>query len=209
VGVVADVLDSALDQTPTPAVFVPVDQFTAGSWVTYVLRTPKPTPALASAVEREVQAVSRQASVPNGSLMRDRLMRSIRDRSFATMIVVLFAAAAVGVSAAGLVGVVGATVARRTREIAIRMAVGAQAGDVRRLVTREVVAATSLGAAVGLMAGGWVSTTMESLLFGVSPADPIALALATVLLMAAVVAAAWVPARRATRLSPTVALRVE
>jgi ABC-type antimicrobial peptide transport system permease subunit len=141
--------------------------------------------------------------------MRDRLMRSIRDRSFATLIVAFFGIAAIGVSAAGLVGVVGFVVARRTREIAIRMAVGARRSDVRRLVTREAALASGAGAVVGFVAGGWLSRTMESFLFGIRPADPISMVLAAVALVAIVGGAAWVPARRAMRLSPVEALRVE
>jgi ABC-type antimicrobial peptide transport system permease subunit len=136
-------------------------------------------------------------------------MRSIHDRSFATLIVIFFGVAAIGVSAAGLIGVVGSVVARRTREIAIRMAIGADRADVRRLVTREAVLASGLGAATGLSAGAWLSKTMESFLYGVSPADPLSMALAAVALMAIVIVAAWVPARRAMRLSPADALRVE
>jgi predicted permease len=208
VGVVKDVFDIALDREPTPAAFIPIDDRTRGM-ATYVLVARRPGPALAAAVDHEILAVNPGAVVADGGLMRDRLMRSIHDRSFATLIVIFFGVAAIGVSAAGLIGVVGSVVARRTREIAIRMAIGADRTDVRRLVTREAVLASGLGAAVGLSAGGWLSKTMESFLYGVSPADPLSMALAAAALMAIVVAAAWVPARRAMRLSPADALRAE
>jgi len=209
VGVVKDVFNVALDRAPTPAAFIPIDDMTRGTWVTYVLSARQPGLALAAAVDREILAVNPGAVVADGGLMRDRLMRSIHDRSFATLIVIFFGVAAVGVSAAGLVGVVGSVVAKRTREIAIRMAMGADRADVRRLVTREAVLASGLGAAVGLSAGGWLSKAMESFLYGVSPADPLSMVLAAAALMTIVIVAAWVPARRAMRLSPADALRVE
>jgi predicted permease len=210
VGVVKDVIDGALDRAPTPAAFIPFDRYDiSGYLTTYVVRAGSPGPTLAAAIEREVSAENPAATVSDGGLMRDRLMRSIRDRSFATLIVAFFGIAAIGVSAAGLVGVVGFVVARRTREIAIRMAVGARRSDVRRLVTREAALASGAGAVVGFVAGGWLSRTMESFLFGIRPADPISMVLAAVALVAIVGGAAWVPARRAMRLSPVEALRVE
>jgi ABC-type antimicrobial peptide transport system permease subunit len=125
------------------------------------------------------------------------------------MMFAFFAVAAIGVSAAGLVGVVGFVVARRTREIAIRMAIGASAAEIRRLVTREATLASSCGAVLGLTLGAWLSRTMESLLFGIGPADPVSLAVTTALIVAIGFTAAWVPARRALKLSPSAALRIE
>jgi ABC-type antimicrobial peptide transport system permease subunit len=89
------------------------------------------------------------------------------------------------------------------------MAIGAGTADVLWLVTREAATASAVGAVLGLITGGWVSRTIESFLYGVSPADPGAMALAAVALVAIVAVAAWVPARRAVRLSPSQALRVE
>lgn len=210
VGVVNDVFDTALDRTPTPSAFVPIsDRDLSASWTTYVVRSAGADPALATAIEREIHAVNPRVAVADGGIMRDRLMRSIQDRSFATLMVTFFGAAAIGVSAAGLVGVVGFVVARRTREIAIRMAIGAGRADVRRLVTREAARASAAGAGIGLLLGAWLSRTMESFLYGIAPADPWSLVLAAGLLVLVVALAAWVPARRAIRLSPSEALRIE
>jgi hypothetical protein len=210
VGVVNDVFDTALDRTPTPSAFVPIsDRDLSAAWTTYVLRIAGPDPTLATAIEREVHAVNPLVTVADGGAMRERLMRSIQDRSFATLMVTFFGAAAIGVSAAGLVGVVGFVVARRTREIAIRMAIGAGRADVRRLVTREAARASAAGAAIGLLLGAWLSRTMESFLYGIAPADPWSLVLAAGLLVVVVASAAWVPARRAIRMSPSEALRIE
>jgi putative ABC transport system permease protein len=209
VGVVTDILDGALDQTPMPSVYVQMNDASVGYWVTYVLRADRPTPMLIAAIDREIKAVNTKANVAEGGLMQDRLMRSIRDRTFTTLVVTLFALAAIGVSAAGLIGVVAFTVARRTREIAIRIAIGAGRADVRRLVTREVFLSSTVGALAGLIVGAWLSRTMETLLFGIQPADPLAMALAALALVAIVMASAWLPARRALKLSSVQALRAE
>jgi ABC-type antimicrobial peptide transport system permease subunit len=141
--------------------------------------------------------------------MRQRLMESVNDRSFATLIVVFFGIAAIGVSAAGIVGAVGFVVARRTREIAIRLAIGASAGTVRRLVAREAGVAAAIGAAAGLTAARWAWATAGSLLYGIEPTDTLSFVLAASATVAVVVVAAWIPARRASRLSPNIALRAE
>jgi hypothetical protein len=209
VGVVRDVFDRALDVRPTPAMFVPLDEAQEFFWVTYLLRVERPGPELMAAVEREIQAVRADAVLTDGGVMGQRLMRSIRDRSFATVIVGFFAMVALGVSAAGIIGVVGSVVARRTREIAIRMTLGAGRAAVRRLVAQEALTASGIGAVVGLAIGAAVSSTLESLLYGVTAADPVALLLAALSIVVIVVVAAWAPARRAVRLSPTDALRIE
>jgi ABC-type antimicrobial peptide transport system permease subunit len=189
--------------------FVPLDEAQEFFWVTYLLRVERPGPELMAAVEREIQAVRADAVLTDGGVMGQRLMRSIRDRSFATVIVGFFAMVALGVSAAGIIGVVGSVVARRTREIAIRMTLGAGRAAVRRLVAQEALTASGIGAVVGLAIGAAVSSTLESLLYGVTAADPVALLLAALSIVVIVVVAAWAPARRAVRLSPTDALRIE
>jgi predicted lysophospholipase L1 biosynthesis ABC-type transport system permease subunit len=210
-GVVKDIYMRAFDELPRPTVFVPIG--TPGTpmfgVVNYVVRTETRDGTLAVAAEREVRAATSQVTISDGNTMRARLMKSVNDRSFATLLIVFFALAAVGVSAAGLVGVVGFVVARRTREIAIRIAIGARVGDVRLLVLREAVTAAVFGAAVGFAGATTLSKAVESWLYGITPADPISLATATVLMVVVVLGAAWLPARRATRVSPTVALRAE
>lgn len=214
VGVVKDLYTNALDQKPGPAVFLALealDNATVVGWTTvsYVMRSDTPDAGLLLAAEREIKATSAGVTIRGGASMRERLMHSINNRSFATLIVVFFGLAAIGVSAAGVVGVVGFVVARRTREIAIRLAIGATAGGVGRLVTREAAVAAAVGAVSGLVVARWLSKTVESLLYGIEPADPLSFVLAAALIVTVVVSAAWLPARRASRLSPTIALRAE
>jgi microcompartment protein CcmK/EutM len=120
-----------------------------------------------------------------------------------------FTLAGVIVSAAGLAGMVAFVVARRTREIAIRRAIGAPAANIRRVVISEAVFAAAVGSAVGLLVGGWSSRLLESLLFGVEPADPATLGAAALGMIVLVVGAAVVPAQRALRVSPVDALRTD
>lgn len=213
VGVVQDLYTTSLDRKPGPTVFLPLEtgSGTSAGWprVNYVIRTAAPNAGLALAAERALKAADAGIIVSRGASMRERLMQSINDRSFATLIVVFFGLAAIGVSAAGVVGVVGFVVARRTREIAIRLAIGATAGDVRGLVTREAGIAAAVGAVSGLVVARWLSKTVESLLYGIEPADPFSFVLAAGAIVAIVVGAAWVPARRASQISPTIALRAE
>jgi hypothetical protein len=208
VGVVKDIYTRALDEAPIPTLFRPLGPNRLGT-MNYVLRVDRPDPTLALAAERAILAVNPRATVAEGGTMRARLLGSVKDRTFATVVSVFFAVAALGVSAAGLVGIVGFVVARRTREMAIRIAIGAPSRTVIRLVTQESTLAAAAGAAMGLAAAWWLSRTIASLLYGIRPADPIAFALAAALVVFMVTVAAWLPARRAVRLSPTVALRVE
>jgi predicted permease len=208
VGIIRDVQTRALDEAGGPAVFVPIGDRQA-AFVTYVMRAARADGSLALAAEREVLGAHGAAIVSDASTMRARLMRSVNDRSFATLIAVFLAVAAIGVSAAGLVGVVTFMVARRTREIAIRIAIGATGADVVRHVTSEATTAAGVGTVLGL-AGAWsMSRALEGLLFGVAAADVGTFALTTLAVVGIVGLAAWVPARRALRLSPSAALRAE
>jgi ABC-type antimicrobial peptide transport system permease subunit len=101
------------------------------------------------------------------------------------------------------------TVARRTREIAIRVAIGAGSPAIRYLVMREAVAAAAVGGTLGLTASVWLSRLLENLLYGIRPADPWSIAIAAIAVIGIVGVAAWLPARRAVRLAPTAALRID
>lgn len=211
VGVVKDLYTTAFDEPPRPTVYVPIG--TPGtplfSWVNFVVHATDPSPALATALEREIRAAAPGVTIQGSDTLRARLMQSVNDRSFATLLVVFFAVAAAGVVAAGILGVVGFVAARRTREIAIRMAIGATSRDVARLVTRDAAVAAGAGAVLGLVGAAWLSKTVTSWLYGIRPADPLSLVLAALVMTGVVVVAAWLPARRATRLAPTIALRAE
>ena len=152
---------------------------------------------------------NRDIIVRDVSRIGERLLLSVRDRIFATLIVLFFALAAIGVSIAGVIGIITFIVGRRTREIAIRLAIGARAAQVRRLVLIETLVAVTTGAAAGLIAGQWISKGLGSLLYGVDPGDWTTATIATVVTLVVMAFAANVPASRAARLPPSIALRVE
>jgi hypothetical protein len=206
VGIVRDARRRALDEPPAPAAFLALDEPASGMRVTYLIEG---SSVAAGAWESIVRRVSPEAVLLEGGSIRERLARSVQDRSFATLIVVLFAAATVSVTTTGLIGVVGYVVARRTREAGIRMALGAQPGGLTWLMMRDAVVATIAGAAAGLVGAVWLSGSVSGLLYGVSPTDWPTLTVTTAGLIALCVAAVIAPARRAGRLSPTVALREE
>lgn len=206
VGIVKDARRRALDEPSAPAVFLPLEDSITGMRVTYLVSGANVN---ASVWESTIRRVSPDAVILDGGTIRERLARTIRDRSFAALVVGLFAVATIGVTVAGLIGVVGYVAARRTREMGIRMALGAQPRNVIWLVMRDAFSATIIGIAAGLAGAVWMSDSMTSLVYGVSPRDGLTLAATTALVMAFAVVAAVIPARRAGQLSPTVALREE
>jgi len=208
VGVVGDVRFDAPDAPPKAELYLPHAQAPARA-VQLVVRTDAAGETVVPALRAAVAAQDR--TVPLGAV--DTMEARLRDvvalpRLYATLFGV-FAAAAVLLAAVGIYGVVAYGVAVRTRELGLRMALGARTGDVRRLVLRQGLAPVALGAAVGIAGALAAARALRGLLFGVGVADPVTLGAVTALLAAVAVAAIWVPARRATAVPPMTALRGE
>jgi predicted lysophospholipase L1 biosynthesis ABC-type transport system permease subunit len=214
VGVVANSHDFALDREPTAVMFEafgsmrPPTIDSGQVLIHYVLRTTSASEVVAAA-EREIRESSPRATVASAGTVSAKLWQTVRDRSLASLLLSLFGIASTALSAAGLAGIVAFAVIRRTREIAIRAALGAQQSQLRWLVTREALSAALLGSGVGLVIGGVASRGLAHLLYGVEAADPASLALAAAAMLAVAGTAAILPARRANRLSPSDALRIE
>ena len=151
------------------------------------------------------------AEVPllNIRTMDESVSSSLSSQRFTMLLLAAFAGTALLLAAAGIYGVMAYLVTRRTREIGVRMALGAVAGDVLRLVIGQGMWTTIVGMAIGIGGSFALTRTMQSLLFGVSTTDPLTLAGVLVLLAAVSFLACWIPARRATRVDPLVALRYE
>jgi hypothetical protein len=210
-GVVRDVRVRSLGTTPgLEAYEVGGDTAWSGSQplATYVLRVTAGTSGLA-AWERAVRSADPLALVLDSGTIGDRLGRSIRGRTFASLVVGLFALAAIVVTTLGLAGIVAYTVVKRTREIAIRLALGATGPGVTRLIVGDTLLAGALGVVAGIVASVWLSKSLTSLLYGVPPADPSTLVLTGVSLLAIVLGAAVLPAIRAAHVEPATALRIE
>ena len=217
VGVVADVKLDALNETrPTPALYTPLAQVaptTGGTWHSFGLNLAVRTNAdplnVASMVANSIREVDAEVPLLNIQTMEESVSASLSPQRFTMLLLVVFAGTALLLAAAGIYGVMAYMVTRRTQEIGVRMALGAAASDVLRLVIGQGMWTTAIGVAIGIGGAFALTRTMQSLLFGVSTTDPMTLAGVVLLLAAVSVFACWVPARRATKVDPLVALRYE
>jgi predicted permease len=209
VGVVGDIRDRSLEAPPPPIVFVNYRQRPQGTAeFDVVLRSAADTTALPGAVRAILHRLD-PTIPPTFSSFTGVVAQSLAARRFNMLLVTLFAGTALLLALIGIYGVMSHAVARRTREVGIRMALGAQAGDVLRLILAQEVRTTLAGVAVGVAGAVVLTRFMRSLLFGVSPTDPLTFAAVALLLVAVALVASFVPARRATEVDPLHALRSE
>ena len=209
VGIIADAKNRGVVEPPDPEIFVPYT--VTGAFERGILvRTQGNPEALLSAVRREIWAVDRGASITfTGTLVGYLKQFSYAEPRFSMVLLGVFASVGLILVAIGVYSVIAYTVARQTREIGIRMALGAGRGDVLRMVSMMGLRLIAVGAAVGLLATFGATRVIASQLQGVSPHDPLTL-LSVVALMALVgFAACYFPAQRASRVDPNIALRVE
>jgi len=217
IGIVADGRDTGLTRQPRPVLYLPVlqlpDSLTAHSHpvipFTWVVRTKVEPYSLSAEIQRELRFASGGLSVAHIRSMDQVRVESTARTNFSMMLLSTFAGLAMLLAAIGMYGVMSYAVGQRVHEIGIRMALGARVGDVLSLVLRQGLGLALLGIAIGRMGALWLTGAMQSLLFGVSPNDPPTFAIVSALLLAVAVAATYIPARRATKVDPIVALRYE
>ena len=211
VGVVADVRGLSLDQAEVPAVHVPYAQEVNPwrRWMDVAVRVDGPAATLAPALRREILALDRTVPVARVRTMDDILVTSVADRRFNLVLLGGFAAVALLLAAAGIYGVMSYLVVQRTREIGVRLALGATPRDVVTLVTGRALTLAAAGVAIGLAAAVLLSRVLQTMLFAVEVLDAPTFAAAAAVLLLSAVAAAFVPARRAAAVDPVIALRGE
>jgi ABC-type antimicrobial peptide transport system permease subunit len=164
--------------------------------------------AMAGALRAAVRRVEKDAPVYGVAPLEQQLGTYLTQRRFQTSLLIGFSVVALLMAAVGIYGLIQYSIAMRTREIGLRMAIGAQAGDIFRMVIGEGLALSLAGLALGLLGAWWLGSAISSLLFGVTPSDPWTFAAVSVLLTAVAIAACCLPARRAMRVDPIVALRI-
>ena len=206
VGVVGDVHQIGLTTEPGPQIYLPLVYGTPGY---VVARTGQNAEALTAAIRSAVHAMDREVPAPEITTMNDWFSGQVAKPRFYLMLLGAFAGTGLLLAAIGIYGVMSYTVARRTREFGIRMAFGAEHGDILWLVLADGTRLTIIGTALGV-AGAFAATRfISSLLYGVRPDDPLMFACVLVLLAAVSISACYLAARRATRTDPNVALRCE
>lgn len=177
--------------------------------MTFVLQTAADAEQIAAAIPRAVLAVDPGVTVSDQTTMEAVVADELWRERLTAALTGIFASVALGLAAIGLYAVVAYSVSRRTREFGVRLALGATGADVRRLALADGLRPVAIGAAAGMALALALSRFVETLLYDVSPADPIAIGGATAALLAVAVLAAWLPARRASHLDPVIALRDE
>ena len=210
VGVVADIRQRSLAQGVQPLIYAPFQQDRSGfiRFVSFVVRTPTPA-SVAEGVRAEIRRAAPDLPIESTATMDEAMAASVAPPRFRMWLLAVFAIAATLIATCGIYGLMAYAVAQRRREIGVRMALGAERRDVLRLVLARALRVVVAGVIVGLAGAAGVTRVLQSFLFGVTPTDPIAFTLVTLLLVAVGLAAAWLPARRAARIDPCVALRAE
>jgi predicted permease len=217
VGVVRHVEPYSLDrQEPGPAQFYAnFNQISLQALpdivqhINLLTRTEVEPSSLASAVRGQVAALNKDQSVSNMRTMEQILAQSVAARRFSMLLLTVFAVVALALASLGIYGLMSYAVAQRTREIGMRMALGAQSGDVLKLVIGQGMMLAFAGVALGLVASVALTRTIKNLLFGVSATDSVTLVAIALLLTSVALLACWIPARRATKVDPLIAIKYE
>jgi putative ABC transport system permease protein len=208
VGVVGDIRQDGLTADPKPTVFIAQAQVPA--YITHlVVRTSGDPRSLVNAIKHRIHEVDRGQPVTDFETMDEHVSASLATPRLDSAVVTAFAGLALILAALGIFGLISYTVSQRTHEIGIRVALGAQGADVLRLVVGQGVNLASVGIGIGLVGALWLTRFLSSQLYGVKPTDPVTFAAASLLLFTVALLASYIPARRATKVDPMVALRYE
>lgn len=217
VGIVGDVRDQGLNNDPPPIMYVPVAQLSdqlsafigAQTPLQWMVRTKVAPFSLSQQIQEQLRIASGGVPVGTVQTMDEIVSRSVAYQRFSTTLLSIFAAIALLLAAVGIYGVMAYSVQQRTQEIGIRMTLGASPENVRGMVVRQGMLLAGIGVVIGVAGGLATTRVMRSLLFGVKPWDPLMFAVTAILLALIALLACYVPARRASRVDPLIALRYE
>jgi len=208
IGVVGNIRHRSLAAEPFREMYTNIEQTPRGM-VNLVVRTRNDPESVVAAIKKEVQALDPDLPIYNPKTMQERVSESASAPRFRTLLLALFAALALVLAAVGIYGVISYSVTQRTHEIGIRMALGAQPKDILKLVVGHGVVLALVGVTIGLVGAFLMTRVMASLLFGVSATDPVTYTVVSLLLMTVALIACYIPARRAMKVEPMVALHYE
>jgi putative ABC transport system permease protein len=208
IGVVSDIKTNGMNMPPYPEVYRPDSQLPSDD-AQLIIRSKAAPEALAPAVREEMERIDRDIPLRPGRTMEGVIAETLWRPRLSAWLLGLFAALAAALAAAGLYGVMSYSVNQRTQEIGLRMALGAEGADVIRMVIGEGFKLTVVGLALGLVTAFALSRLIASQLFGVTATDPLTYAGVATLLAMVAMAACYIPARRAARVDPMMALRTE
>lgn len=208
IGVVGDVKHRNLWQAPDPESYVPYDQVPIGA-MDMVVRTAADPMTLLPAVRAQVLELDAELPIYKAQRMEDYVAASVAQRRLTSLLCMVFAGAGLLLAVVGLFGVMSYSVAQRTHEIGVRVAIGAEKADVLQMILREGMAITAAGIGLGLLGAFGLSSVLKSQLFGVKATDPLTMIAVVIALVLVSLAACAIPAWRASRVDPMVALRYE
>jgi ABC-type antimicrobial peptide transport system permease subunit len=210
VGVVGDVRQASLALNETDAVYTtPMQWYFPDNTMSLVVRTRGDAATLAPAVRRAIWSVDKDQPIKRVATMDSLLAATAAERRFALILFEAFGLVALVLAAIGLYGVLSGSVTERTREIGIRLALGAQTSAVLKLVLWQGLKLSAIGIGLGLLGALALTRLLQSLLYGISATDPLTFTAIALLLLSVALLACWLPARRATKVDPMIALRYE
>jgi len=217
IGVVGDTRDGGLNQDPEPTMYIPVAQMPdkitelnsriAPLW--WIVRTRMEPHSLTAAVTNEIREATGGLPVAHIRSMDEIVVLTTSRERFNMLLLTVFGASALLMAAIGIYGLMAYSVQQRTQELGVRMALGAQAADIRHMVIRQGMVLAGIGLVIGIGGAFWLTKFLTGFLFGVKTWDPLAFVLTPIFLCAVAFVAVWVPARKATRVNPISALRFE
>jgi predicted permease len=208
-GVVGDTRDAGLGSDPLPTVYIPLAVMPKWPAMSYVIRTTGEPRSVIGAARNAVRELNANLPVRGVLTMDEVLATAVAPARWSSVLLGVFAGVALVIAVLGVFGVLSFIVTQRTREMGIRIALGAAPGQLRRMVVARGMRLVMVGLALGGLGAAWLSRFMGSLLYGVTATDPITYAGVAVVLLGAALVASYLPARRATRVDPILALRAE